>query len=229
MHRALELAFSHPAPHRTPELFASCGREGHRRVPPAPRLHPPRPRRASRPSSSSTSAGGSSRTTCGWRIPGRSRRSASSCRSAPRSTGSTCAASSTDWSCATASSSSPTTRRDAPPSANWELRSLSGRALLRPALQGGVRTAPGGDPPAVPEHRRDHRGDAVRAGHQLRRRPYRCGVEGGRARLRHWRLQAAADGAVRAVRVPAVVPGVRRRLGTGRRRGARSPSGSTPA
>ncbi len=71
------------------------------------------------------------------------------------------------------------------------------RALLRPALQAGVRPAAGGDSPAVPEHRRDHRGDAVRAGRQLRRRPHRGGVEGRRAGLRHRRLQAAADVVVR--------------------------------
>ena len=108
-----------------------------------------------------------------------------------------------------------------PPSANWELRSLSGvrfYALLCKQVFGrlpaAVRLLYLSSGEIIEAH-------TVRAGHNVRRRPHGGGLEGGRAGLPHRRLQAAPDGAVRAVRFPAVVPGVRRRPGTGRRGGPR--------
>ena len=102
-----------------------------------------------------------------------------------------------------------------PPSANWELRSLSGvrfYALLCKQVFGRL--------PAAVRLLYLSTGEIIEAtpseqATNVRRRPHRGGVEGGRAGLPHRRLQAAPDGVVRAVRFPAVVPGVRRRLRNG--------------
>ncbi len=66
--------------------------------------------------------------------------------------------------------------------------------------------------------RDDHR-HAVGAVGQVHHHPHAGRVEGGRARLPDGRLPAAARPALQRMRVPGVVPGVRWRPRTGRRRG----------
>ena len=173
--------------------FAASVDAGDRRVPPAPRLHPARPRRRRRRAAVRPSAASSSTTTCGWRTRGRSSRSASSCSLGRRSTGSTCAASSTASSCATASSSSPTTRpagrrRRTGSSAAWpactSTRSCASRCSAgcrRPIRL--MYLSSGETIEATPSEQSTTFITTRTAG----------GVEGGRAGLPHRRLPAAPD------------------------------------
>ena len=61
---------------------------------------------------------------------------------------------------------------------------------------------------------------AIGAVGQVHHHPHDRGVEGSRASLQHRQLPAAAGPAVRVVLVSAMVPGIRWRSRTGRRRGA---------
>ena len=83
--------------------------------------------------------------------------------------GLTCAASSTASNCATASSSSPTTRPGGPPRPTGSCAACRACAST-PCSARRCSAACRPRSAAVPQQRRDHRGNALRAGRQLRRR-----------------------------------------------------------
>ncbi len=107
------------------------------------------------------------------------------------------------------------------PSVNWEQKSLAGVHFYSFLCEQVLGRRPVAIRLMYLQQRRDHRGHAVGAVDAVHHHPHDGGVEGRRAGLRHRRLPAPAERAVRVVRVPAVVPGVRRRPRAGRRRGRR--------
>ena len=148
--------------------------------------------------------------------------SGSSCSSRPRSAACTCGASSTGWSWTPrASSSSPTTRPAGPP----VVRARAGPARRRPLLRLPVRAgrSAGGrrrsgcctSAPAIIIEARP-----TRAVGPLPAQAHRGRLAGHRAGLRDRRLPAPARAGCATVRVPGLVPGVRRRPRPGRARGA---------
>ena len=107
------------------------------------------------------------------------------------------------------------------PSGNYEQKSLAGVHFYSFLCEARVRQAPGEDPPDVPEDGRDHRNRAVGAVGEVHHHPHVGRVVGGRAGVYVRRLPAAAEQPVRLLLVQAVVSVVRRRPGTGGRRGGR--------
>ena len=166
----------------------------------------PRPRP---PSSTTPSA--SCAATSSSRIRPPSPRSASSSCSRPRSAACASAASSTgSSSTTTASSSSPTTRPDGCP-AELTSRAARRRALLRLPVRAPLRPAPGPGPAAVPRRARRHHHHAERAVDPRARAQGRRHLDRGRAGVRRPTTSDPSRPAVRLVRLPGLLPGVRRR------------------